>query len=152
MFSSKMVKLKLNRIKKKKKSILIDSRLSVVKNTQEAVLDSRFLVLASDLNSQKTQSIQIGEDTEINLDELVAKIITASSEGPNHREGVCLDWELLGQRASTFGKRIHGMDFMLGPLSVQRKEIRKSKAVRLTKNKSDLVTPTQVKKKKIEII
>ncbi|KAI9363334.1 Nse4 C-terminal-domain-containing protein [Pilaira anomala] len=116
-----------------------------VKNTQEAVLDSRFLVLASDLNSQKTQSIQIGEDTEINLDELVAKIITASSEGPNHREGVCLDWELLGQRASTFGKRVHTMDFMLGPLSVQRKEIRKSKAVRLTKNKNDLVTPTQLK-------
>lgn len=123
----------------------------IVKNTQEAVLDSKFLVLASDLNSQKTQSIRIGEGTEINLDELVAKIMTASSEGPNHVEGTCLDWELIGQRANKYGKRVHTMDFMLGPLSVQRKEVKKSKAVRITKNKSDLVTPTQVsinKKKK----
>lgn len=115
-----------------------------MRNTQEAILDSRFLVLASDLNSQKTQNINIGQDTEINLDEFVAKVITTSSEGNNHIHDVCLDWELIGQRASTFGKRVHTMNFMLGPLSVQRKEIKKTRSGKLTKNKDDLVRPAQV--------
>ncbi|KAI8056378.1 Nse4 C-terminal-domain-containing protein [Thamnidium elegans] len=121
-----------------------------VKNTQEAVLDSKFLVLASDLNSQKTQSIQIGDSVEVNLDELVAKVITFSSEGPNHIADTCLDWELIGQKASTFGKRVHTMDFMLGPLSFQRKELKRTRTGKLTKNKEDLVMPTKLKESDIK--
>lgn len=117
---------------------------SLVKNTQEAILDSRFLVLASDLNTQKTQNINIGQDTEVNLDEFVAKVITSSSEGVNHVHDVCLDWKLIGQRAIKFGKRAYTMDFMLGPLSVQRKESKRARTGKLSKNKEDLVMPAQV--------
>lgn len=73
-------------------------------------------------------------------------MITFSSEGPNHVSDTCLDWELIGQKASTFGKRVHTMDFMLGPLSFQRKEQKRTRVGKLTKNKEDLVMPTQVTK------
>lgn len=115
-----------------------------VRNTQEAILDSRFMVLASDLNSQKAQNINIGQDTEVNLDEFVAKVITTSSEGPKHIHDVSLDWEYIGKKASMFGKRAYTMDFMLGPLSVQRKESKRVRTGKLSKNKEDLVMPAQV--------
>jgi hypothetical protein len=105
------------------------------------------MVTISDLNSQKMQNIKIGENHEISLDEFVSKVITASAEGQNHSENK-LDWEYLGKAASLFGKRSHTMDFMLGPLSVERKEIKKARSVRLTKNKEDLVMPTKVNRKK----
>lgn len=94
------------------------------------------------------QTVKVGTDTEISLDDFVSKVITTSSEGNNPRPADQLDWEHIGKLASQFGKRAHTMDFMLGPLSVQRKEKRINRGVRLTKNKEDLVTPAKVRVEK----
>lgn len=115
-----------------------------MKNTQEAVLDARFLVVASDLNAQKVQAIKIGSDTDVNLDDFVGKVTTYSRSGTEHVEDDTLDWEHIGKLATEFSKRVHTMDFMLGPLAVEQKKIKRTNKARLTKNKEDLVVPEQV--------
>jgi hypothetical protein len=126
-------------------SYLIYLYTSIVKNPQEAVLDSKFLTASAEINAQKAKNITIGDEHEVNIDEFVGKVITASKDGTNHRDDECMDWEFLGKRASTFGKRAHTMDFLLGPLEVERKQVKRGKVSRLVKNKEDLVEPAKVK-------
>lgn len=121
-----------------------------VKNTQEAVLDARFLVVASDLNAQKVQAIKIGSDTDVNLDDFVGKVTTYSRSGTEHVEDDTLDWEHIGKLATEFSKRVHTMDFMLGPLAVEQKKIKRTNKARLTKNKEDLVVPAQLQQSDIK--
>ncbi|KAI8098328.1 Nse4 C-terminal-domain-containing protein [Gilbertella persicaria] len=121
-----------------------------VKNTQEAVLDSKLMSITAEINSQKTKSLDIGQENEVNLDELVAKMITESTNGTKHNEGVCLDWEHLGKIASSFGRKAHTMEFLLGPLDVEHKQIKRARANNFVRNKADLVTPTQLKQGDIQ--
>ncbi|KAI9477814.1 MAG: Nse4 C-terminal-domain-containing protein [Benjaminiella poitrasii] len=120
-----------------------------VKNTQEAVLDAKFLTVSADINAQKAKNINIGVESEINLDDLVGKVITASKDGIHHVDDECLDWEYLGKKASLFSKKAQTMDFLLGPLYVERKQVKRAKTSRIVRNKEDLVTPTQLQKEDI---
>ncbi|CAO3663049.1 unnamed protein product [Rhizopus stolonifer] len=98
------------------------------------------------MNTQKAKNLKIGTDMLINLDEFVSKIISSSREGVDHGEDdEYLDWEYLGKNAIHFGKRAVSMDFMLGPLAVEQKQVKRNKTSRLTKNKEDLVIPAQLK-------
>lgn len=117
---------------------------NIVKNTQEAVLDSKFLGVSAEINAIKAKNIKIGEEVEIDLDKFVEKVITCSRDGINHDDEDGLDWELIGKRSCTFGKRVYTMDFLLGPLEVQRKEFKRAKSTRVVKNKEALVRPDQV--------
>ncbi|OBZ89268.1 Non-structural maintenance of chromosome element 4 [Choanephora cucurbitarum] len=116
-----------------------------VKNTQEAVLDSRFMAITADINTQKVKNMSIGQENEVTLDEFVSKIITASENGPKHIYRQRLDWEHLGKIATKFSKKAHTTDFLLGPLMVEKKQVNRTKTTRLTKNKEDLVRPQQLK-------
>ncbi|KAI8380268.1 Nse4 C-terminal-domain-containing protein [Blakeslea trispora] len=116
-----------------------------VKNTQEAVLDSRFMAITADINTQKVKNMSIGQENEISLDEFVSKIITASGDGPKHLDDERLDWEHLGKIATRFSKKAHTTDFLLGPLRVEKKQVNRAKTTRVTKNKEDLVRPQQLK-------
>ncbi|CEI95996.1 hypothetical protein RMCBS344292_10168 [Rhizopus microsporus] len=116
-----------------------------VKNPQEAVLDARLLAIQADMNTQKARNLKIGSDTLVNIDGFVSKVIAFSRNGVNHIEDKNLDWEHIGKRAMSYGKRAATMDFMLGPLAVEQKQIKKTKQTRITKNKEDLVVPTKLK-------
>ncbi|KAI9281943.1 Nse4 C-terminal-domain-containing protein [Sporodiniella umbellata] len=124
-----------------KSNVLYD----LVRNPQEAVLDSRLLALQADINTQKAKNLKIGTDMLINLDEFVSKIISSSKEGTNDGGDEFLDWEYIGKNAIHFGKRAVSMDFMLGPLAVEQKQIKRAKTTRLIKNKEDLVIPAKLK-------
>jgi hypothetical protein len=124
----------------------------IVKNPQEAVLDSKFLTASAEINAQKAKNIIIGDELEVNIDEFVGKVITASKDGTKHREDECMDWEYLGKIASIFGKRTHTMDFLLGPLEIERKQVKRGKVSRLVRNKEDLVEPAKVRRPLLDLI
>ncbi|KAI8646040.1 Nse4 C-terminal-domain-containing protein [Parasitella parasitica] len=121
-----------------------------VKNPNEALLDSKLVRFITDINKEKIKNINIGADTEVSLDEVVAKIRKFSREGTQHDEDRHLDWEHIGKGACTFGKRAHTMDFMLGAIGVQRKQVKRTHSARIVKNKEDLVTVAKLQQGDIE--
>ncbi|KAG0172906.1 nuclear protein [Apophysomyces sp. BC1015] len=122
-----------------------------VRNTQEATLDSKLLVLSADLGTQKARNLRLDNQL-FNADEFVSKIITygrsshVAERERNHRsnEEPDLDWKKIGLRAMSFSRKAHSMDFMLGPLSVEKKQRKVTRQARLVKNKEDLVQPTKL--------
>lgn len=121
-----------------------------IKQTNDATLDSRFLVNVSDLAYQKTKQLVLGDtSTGVDVDEFLSKCITymrnggpmENEDGPapirrqresnrqdsdNESEdesGEPLDWELLGRHACVpHNSRPAVPSFLLGPLSVQKKQ------------------------------
>lgn len=100
------------------------------------------------MNALKAKNLKIGADNEVDLTEFVEKVITCSRDGIHHDDDRGLDWELIGKRSCAFGKRMYTMDFLLGPLQVERKEIKRAKITRLVKNKEALKRPDQVRNSK----
>ncbi|KAL7309158.1 hypothetical protein PS15m_011272 [Mucor circinelloides] len=127
-----------------KTNILFES----VKNPNEAVLDSRFVRTIADIHKDKAKNINFGAENEVNLDEVVSKVVSFARRGREDERH--LDWKHVGQTACTFGKRARTMDFMLGALGVQRKQIKRTQNARVVKNKDDLVTPATLQSEDIE--
>ncbi|KAG2216507.1 hypothetical protein INT45_013085 [Circinella minor] len=108
-----------------------------IKNVSEATIDSKLLVMTADLGAQKARNLKLDNNL-FNADEFVSKIRTlGSSRGT-------LNWKRIGKRAFKFNQRAYAMDFMLGPLSVEKKQRKITRHVRIIKNKEDLVQPTQL--------
>ncbi|KAI7856318.1 Nse4 C-terminal-domain-containing protein [Circinella umbellata] len=108
-----------------------------IKNVSEATIDSKLLVMTADLGAQKARNLKLDNNL-FNADEFVSKIRTlGSSRG-------MLNWKRIGKRAFKFSQRAYTMDFMLGPLSVEKKQRKTARHVRIIKNKEDLVQPTQL--------
>jgi len=122
-----------------------------VKQTSDAVIDSRFLVTASDLALKKTANTVRGDSsTGVDLDEFVSKCITfmktSGAQGEDNEQPVStqarhrrrtgadsddedfedigdgLDWGVLGERVCfPCNRRPPVPSFLLGPLSVQKR-------------------------------
>lgn len=121
---------------------------TLVKNPNEAVLDSRFVRTIADIHKDKTKNVNFGAENEVNLDEVVAKVVSFANQARENSRH--LDWEHVGQHACTFGKRARTMDFMLGALGVQRKQIKRTQNARVVKNKEDLVQVAKLQSEDIE--
>ncbi|ORX58109.1 hypothetical protein DM01DRAFT_1333773 [Hesseltinella vesiculosa] len=118
-----------------------------VRNTTEATLDSRLLVLSADITTQKARNLRVDHQL-FNVDEFIAKVKSfCSGSSP---EVVAENWVKLGKRATKYGRTVRSIDFMLGPLSVEKKKRKITKQVRLTKNKEDLVQPQQLEQNDIQ--
>jgi hypothetical protein len=105
---------KLDNIQKKKKVSNINNKNTIVRNVQEATLDSRVLVLSADLSAQKAKALRLGGES-FSLDEFVSKVISIgknNNEDFDRDEDEELDWKLLGKKAMRIGKRGHSIDFM----------------------------------------
>jgi hypothetical protein len=90
----------------------INNKDIIVRNVQEATLDSRVLVLSADLSAQKAKALRLGGES-FSLDEFVSKIISVGkNEDFDRDEEEELDWKLLGKKAMRIGKRGHSIDFM----------------------------------------
>ncbi|CAG8498434.1 10676_t:CDS:2 [Paraglomus occultum] len=118
-----------------------------VKQTHEATLDSRLLVLSGDLGVQKARLMRVDSNA-FDIDDYVAKLVTfmGGRQYDDEDESPKLDWKALGKVAARYTDRVPTMDFMLGPLSVEQKQ-RKTpgQRARLVKCKDDLKRPQEIK-------
>ncbi|CAG8441781.1 6477_t:CDS:10 [Ambispora leptoticha] len=124
-----------------------------VRNTHEAILDSRILVLSADLSVQKARRMKIDSNA-FDTDDYVGKLVNFMGGSQPHLEeedDAPLDWLGLGKVAARFTTRVPSMAYMLGPLSIEQKERTKGKSqVRIEKNEKDLRTPISMKEQDIE--
>ncbi|KAL9543800.1 hypothetical protein MBANPS3_007945 [Mucor bainieri] len=127
-----------------KTNVLFES----VKNPVEAVLDSRFVRTIADIHKDKAKNVNFGAENEVNIDEVVSKIVSFANQARENNR--YLDWDHVGQHACTFGKRARTMDFMLGALGVERKQIKRTNTARIVKNKEDLVQVATLQSEDIE--
>ena len=140
-----------------------------VKQTSDATLDSRILVDAADMAYNRAKALSLGTSaaTGIDVDEFVGKLITYMRNSPkvgrrragddNEQHGGgdeddILDWAYLGRTAAFKGnKRPATSDFLLGPLSVQKRQrIIKSRASGLKRNAANIVRPQELKPSDIQ--
>ena len=116
-----------------------------VKQTSDAIIDSRLLVNAGDMTMKRTKNLNAGESAQgIDLDEFVGKCMTFMRDGPGNEvsntqrrrdvaaededdeddenQGNALSWGFLGSQACfPSNVRPPTISFMLGPLSVQKR-------------------------------
>ncbi|KAF8248074.1 Nse4-domain-containing protein [Wilcoxina mikolae CBS 423.85] len=129
-----------------------------VKQTSDATLDSRLLVAASDLALKKVSNMVVGSSgVGIDVDEFVGKCISfMRNADPNDEEeedGDAMDWAYLGRAAAFKGnKRPATSDFLLGPLSVQKKiRLHKARRQGLGRKKGEkAAVPTNVEAEDIK--
>ncbi|KAF1927324.1 Nse4-domain-containing protein [Didymella exigua CBS 183.55] len=117
-----------------------DSTFGKVRQTADATVDSRFLVTATDLANKKLQNSLHGSGgAGVDLDQFVSKCIyfmksggyrygeedaptIAVADDEEDDTGDGLDWALFGRQACfPSNKRPPTANFLLGPLSVQKK-------------------------------
>ncbi|CAG8776236.1 29609_t:CDS:2, partial [Racocetra persica] len=122
-----------------------------VKNTHEATLDSRLLVLTSDLGVQKARRMKL-DNNAFDVDAYISKLITfmGGRQVDDDNDEPDLNWSAVGELASHHTLRVPTMEFILGPLSVEQKERVRGVRQTLSKNKNDLVMPKQLEEKDIE--
>ncbi|KZT56199.1 hypothetical protein CALCODRAFT_436121 [Calocera cornea HHB12733] len=134
-----------------------DNLFANVKNPSEAVLDSHNLFLTSDIAAQKARAMRHDANA-FDTDEFINKLVTLmrgrSGEGEEDRDDRDnqgpLDWEIAGWRALKHTRRVIGMDFMLGPLSVEAKKRIITKRARIERNKEDETKPVELTEADIE--
>ena len=96
----------------------------LVKQPQEATLDSHFLLLASNVGAAKAQAMKSGTGT-FDVDDFVTKLISYMGGKKNlneediekHMDGedmtdVALDWAKIGRNALAKSRRVPAMGFM----------------------------------------
>jgi hypothetical protein len=122
--------------------------LTLVRTTTVANLDSKLLVTTSDLAKRKARNMKLG-DAAFNIDEYVAKLVTFMG-GRHHIQGQArnraddddMDWASLGRVAMGISRRPPTMDFLLGPLSVEKKDT-KARTKKVTNLKAAVVIRPQ---------
>lgn len=80
-----------------------------MRNTHEATLDSRLLVLSADLSTQRARNLKLNS-TSFDMDEYVSKLV--SFMGGRRYDGNELDWQKIGGVAVKYSSRVPTMDFM----------------------------------------
>jgi hypothetical protein len=120
----------------------------VVRTTGTANLDSRLLVTASDLAKQKARNMKLG-DAAFNVDEYVAKLVALM--GGRHLVGQddrdredSMDWAELGRLSMGICRRPPTIGFMLGPLSVEKKERKVTRRQVERRDDTQVVRPQEV--------
>ncbi|KII93112.1 hypothetical protein PLICRDRAFT_170895 [Plicaturopsis crispa FD-325 SS-3] len=125
---------------------------------QEATLDSRVLVHVSTANATKARLMKAATSA-FDTDEFVSKLVAfmggrkiidedISEDSDNDiadDASIPLDWEKIGRRAMAKSRRVPTADFMLGPLSLERKARAPMKRSRLDKDKADQTRPQDLR-------
>ena len=146
-----------------------NSMFGKVRQTADAVVDSRFFVNISDLASKKLNNSLGNSGVGIDLDQFVSKCIyfmkssghiageedapaVPVSDDDDNEDPDGLDWALLGRKACfPCNKRPPTSSFLLGPLSVQKKVRTTQRKARSQKEKVGPTTrPEEIKEGDIE--
>ncbi|BFZ65340.1 hypothetical protein YB2330_006506 [Saitoella coloradoensis] len=127
-----------------------------VRSTTDAALDSRLLVNTSDAARAKARKMKLG-DSPFDVDEFLSKLITYGNGripnmNPNDDDNIReLDWNKIGLVSfRRGGRRPPTMDWMLGPLSLEKKVRERTERQRLRKDRADLVRPQAIGEGDIE--
>ncbi|KZT43484.1 hypothetical protein SISSUDRAFT_1057496 [Sistotremastrum suecicum HHB10207 ss-3] len=129
-----------------------------VETPQDAALDSRLLVIMSDMNATKAKSMK--HDTGgFDADDFVARLITfmgghqdvdVNPSQPNNSQEMedeevgSLEWEKIGRKALAKSRRVPMMSFMLGPLSIEAKVRTVKQRAKLDKKAAEEVKPQEL--------
>ncbi|KAJ1951759.1 hypothetical protein IWQ62_006377, partial [Dispira parvispora] len=130
-----------------------------VKNTYEASLDSRFLIMSSDIGTQKAKMMRIDHDS-YDVDEYFIKLNNLV-QGSHPVEGLeeyppdkllGTYWNKLGSVVAKYSRRAPTSDFMFGPLLTEKRVLQtpRNRTVRQAKNAENLVQPQQLEENDIE--
>ncbi|KTW25855.1 hypothetical protein T552_03128 [Pneumocystis carinii B80] len=125
---------------------MADQLFEKVKRPQEAALDSQLLVQTVGIVNTKAKRLKLGDllfDMDLYIVKLLSFIKTDKDCHMNEDSGI--DWMKIGRLAMLCNKRPPTINFMLGPLSVERKERKVTRQERFHKNKEDLVQPEEIK-------
>ncbi|QSL65879.1 hypothetical protein MERGE_000159 [Pneumocystis wakefieldiae] len=110
---------------------MADQLFERVKRPQEATLDSQLLVQTVGIVNTKAKR---------NLFSFIK-----DDKDCHASQNSGLNWMKIGRLAMLCNKRPPTINFMLGPLSVERKERKVTRQERFYKNKEDLVQPEEIK-------
>lgn len=125
-----------------------------VNRTQEATLDSQFLLMSAELGAKQADSIKLMGET-FDADEWIDKLITVMGgrrdiEDEASDKGNELDWEIMGLRSEPYIDMVPKIDNLIGPISAEQKE---KKAItrhsRDSKNSANLKKPQELRKEDI---
>jgi non-structural maintenance of chromosomes element 4 len=128
-----------------------ETHMWLVRTTSVANLDSRLLVTTSDLAKLKARNMTLG-DAAFNVDEYIARLVAFMGgrhqlpgrlNDPRERDDN-MDWALLGQTATEISRRPPTLGFMLGPLSVEKKERKVTRRQVERRDNAEIVRPQQV--------
>ena len=124
----------------------------LVRTTSVANLDSRLLVTTSDLAKLKARNMTLG-DAAFNVDEYIARLVSfmggrhhlraAGRNEPRERDED-MDWASLGHTAMGICRRPPTVGFMLGPLSVEKKERKVVRRQAERRDNAEIVRPQEV--------
>jgi non-structural maintenance of chromosomes element 4 len=125
--------------------------IGLVRTTAIAVLDSSLFVRTSDLAKRKAQDINFGE-AGLNINQYISKLVSRMGGGHLYRGRELIerdrsremDWNRLGRLAVGIARRPPTLDFMLGPLSVEKKGRRVTQRQAKENRNTDIIRPQQV--------
>ncbi|KAJ7038930.1 Nse4 C-terminal-domain-containing protein [Mycena alexandri] len=132
-----------------------------VKDPQEAVLDSSFLVKTTTATSRTARALRFGTGT-FNIDDFVTRLITfmggykppeeitSDASDLEEEDDSPLDWAKVGRRALARSRRVPAAGFMMGPLSLEQKQrAPKQQRAKFEKNKNDETKPQSIREEDI---
>ncbi|KAJ1976666.1 hypothetical protein H4R33_006388 [Dimargaris cristalligena] len=130
-----------------------------VKNTYEATLDAKILILSADIGSQKAKKMRIEHDA-FDIESFFTKLqhIVKGTHELEGLEETPVDpdyenhWPKLGITASKYARRAPASNFMFGPLMTELRvhSSAKTRQPRHTKNSESLVRPQQLEENDID--
>ncbi|RKP10524.1 Nse4 C-terminal-domain-containing protein [Thamnocephalis sphaerospora] len=98
-----------------------------VKQTYEASLDSRLLVLSADINHEKARKMRV-EHGAFDSEDYVARLVTVMGgrQAAETAQGAAeslqqMDWARLGRTAGAYMRCVPAADFILGPISLEQR-------------------------------
>ncbi|PWN40027.1 hypothetical protein IE81DRAFT_325958 [Ceraceosorus guamensis] len=137
-----------------------------VRAPTEGVLDSRFLLNASEMGAQMAKNIKMASGA-FDTEEYLARVVKfiagsararraasaesdARSDDHEEEEDVhAWHWDRLGQLAARYSRRAPTLDFLLGPLETSQKERKGMKRARIDKS-GPMVAPQELKESDIQ--
>jgi len=131
-----------------------------VNRTQEATLDSQFLLESAEIGAKQAESIKLAGEN-FDTEDWINKLLTImggrqdiKQEDEDNEENVnlrSLKWENIGIRVEPFFDRVPKIDNMIGPLSTEEKK-RKNivRGKRENKNSVNLKKPKEIRKEDIK--
>ncbi|GJJ12606.1 hypothetical protein Clacol_006849 [Clathrus columnatus] len=142
---------------------------SLVKDTSEATLDSKFLMIASDMGAAKAKAMK-NDGGGFDVDDFVAKLVTFmggrtvgtrarndedfvvddDDDDDDDSNGDMLNWERIGRLAMSKTRKVPVIGFMLGPLSAEQKQRKKVTRVKFEKSKEVERAPQQLTEEDIQ--
>ncbi|EOQ98958.1 Non-structural maintenance of chromosome element 4 [Wallemia ichthyophaga EXF-994] len=131
-----------------------------VRAPQEATLDSRFLIVQSEMSAAKARAMKIDADS-FDLDEFLNRFKSVAggfniddhldqdvNEEDEHN--VTIDWGIISNVALKHTRRIPVSDFMLGTIPEEAKKRTKRATQRINKNNEEKTAPTEITENDIQ--